>query len=59
MDEFCANLNRGTAKIVAFNVQKLARKLGKAVVAATTHTDIFEDLAQACTSTSDLEKRLL
>jgi len=30
---------------VAFNVQKLARKLGKAVVAATTHTDIFEDLA--------------
>ena len=37
-------LDRDTAKIVAFNVQKLARKLGKAVVAATTHTDLFEDL---------------
>jgi len=45
MDEFCATLDRETAKIVAFNVQKLARKLGKAVVAATTHTDLFVDLA--------------
>jgi ABC-type ATPase with predicted acetyltransferase domain len=44
MDEFCATLDRETAKIVAYNVQKLARKLGKAVVAATTHTDLFEDL---------------
>ena len=45
MDEFCATLDRETAKIVAYNVQKLARKLGKAVVAATTHTDLLEDLA--------------
>ena len=45
MDEFCSTLDRETAKIVAFNVQKLARKLGKAVVAATTHSDLFEDLA--------------
>jgi ABC-type ATPase with predicted acetyltransferase domain len=45
MDELCATLDRETAKIVAYNVQKLARKLGKAVVAATTHTDLFEDLA--------------
>lgn len=44
MDEFCATLDRDTAKIVAFNVQKLARSLGKAVVVATTHTDLFEDL---------------
>jgi ABC-type ATPase with predicted acetyltransferase domain len=44
MDEFCATLDRETAKIVAYNVQKLARKLGKAVIAATTHTDLFEDL---------------
>jgi GNAT superfamily N-acetyltransferase len=43
-DEFCSLLDRDTAKIVAFNVQKLARKLGKAVLAATTHTDLFEDL---------------
>jgi len=45
MDEFCATLDRETAKIVAFNVQRLARKLGKAVIAATTHTDLFDDLA--------------
>ena len=45
MDEFCSTLDRDTAKIVAFNVQKLARKLGKAVIAATTHTDLFENLA--------------
>jgi len=37
MDEFCATLDRDISKIVAFNVQKLARKEGKAVVAATTH----------------------
>lgn len=45
MDEFCATLDRETAKIVAFNVQKQARRTGKAVLAATTHTDLFEDLA--------------
>jgi len=45
MDEFCSTLDRDTAKIVAFNVQKLARKEGKAVIAATTHTDLFKDLA--------------
>jgi ABC-type transport system involved in cytochrome c biogenesis ATPase subunit/GNAT superfamily N-acetyltransferase len=44
MDEFCATLDRDTAKIVAFNVQRLARALGKAVVVATTHKDLFEDL---------------
>ncbi len=43
-DEFCSLLDRDTAKIVAYNVQKLARKEGKAVLAATTHTDLFEDL---------------
>lgn len=44
MDEFAASLDRDTAKIVAFNLQKIARKQGKAVVAATTHTDLHEDL---------------
>jgi len=44
MDEFAATLDRDTAKIVAFNVQKLARQQRKAVLAATTHTDLFEDL---------------
>jgi ABC-type lipoprotein export system ATPase subunit/GNAT superfamily N-acetyltransferase len=45
MDEFAATLDRDTAKIVAFNLQKLARQMGKAVIAATTHGDLFEDLA--------------
>jgi len=45
MDEFCSTLDRDTAKIVAFNVQKLARKEGKAVIAATTHRDLSDDLA--------------
>ena len=44
MDEFAATLDRDTAKIVAFNLQKLARRQGKAVIAATTHGDLFEDL---------------
>jgi len=44
MDEFCATLDRETAKIVAFNIQKQARRTGKAVIVATTHTDLLEDL---------------
>jgi ABC-type phosphate/phosphonate transport system ATPase subunit/GNAT superfamily N-acetyltransferase len=44
LDEFAATLDRDTAKIVAFNLQKLARQRGKAVIAATTHADLFEDL---------------
>jgi ABC-type ATPase with predicted acetyltransferase domain len=44
MDEFAACLDRDTAKIVAYNLQKLARQQGKAVIAATTHSDLQEDL---------------
>jgi len=43
-DEFCSTLDRDTAKIVAYNLQKLARNQLKAVIAATTHTDLLEDL---------------
>jgi len=45
MDEFCSTLDRETAKIVAYNLQKQARRMGRAVIAATTHTDLMEDLA--------------
>jgi ABC-type lipoprotein export system ATPase subunit len=45
MDEFAATLDRDTAKIVAFNLQKFARQQGKAVIATTTHSDLREDLA--------------
>jgi ABC-type lipoprotein export system ATPase subunit/GNAT superfamily N-acetyltransferase len=44
-DEFASTLDRDTAKIVAYNIQKIARKLGRAVIAATTHMDLFDDLA--------------
>jgi ABC-type ATPase with predicted acetyltransferase domain len=44
MDEFAACLDRDTAKIIAFNLQKIARQQGKAVIAATTHSDLSEDL---------------
>lgn len=42
LDEFCATLDRTTAKIVAYNIQKIARKLNKTVVVATTHTDLLD-----------------
>lgn len=44
LDEFTSTLDRDTAKIVAYNLQKLARQRGKAVIAATTHTDLLKDL---------------
>ncbi|MBN1245516.1 DUF2075 domain-containing protein [Candidatus Bathyarchaeota archaeon] len=45
LDEFTSTLDRDTAKTVAYNLQKLARTRGKAVIAATTHTDLQKDLA--------------
>jgi ABC-type ATPase with predicted acetyltransferase domain len=44
MDEFAACLDRDTAKIIAYNLQKLARQQGRAVIVATTHGDLHEDL---------------
>jgi len=43
MDEFCATLDRDTAKVIAFCLQKLARREGKTVIVATTHCDLIED----------------
>jgi ABC-type ATPase with predicted acetyltransferase domain len=45
IDEFTSTLDRDTAKILAFNLQKQARKHGKAVIAATTHRDLLRDFA--------------
>ncbi|MCW4045293.1 MAG: hypothetical protein NWE94_07245, partial [Candidatus Bathyarchaeota archaeon] len=45
LDEFCSKLDRDTARIVAYNLQKQARQHGKAVIAATTHNDLTADLA--------------
>lgn len=44
-DEFLAVLDRVTAKNIAFNLQKIARKVGATLIVATTHTDLMNDLA--------------
>ncbi len=43
LDEFCATLDRVMACIIAYLIQKVARKLGKTVVVATTHRDLVDD----------------
>lgn len=40
IDEFCSFLDRTTAKIVSYNMQKIARKLGKKLIVATAHDDL-------------------
>ena len=44
-DEFCSTLDRVTARIVAYNIQKLARSTGATLIVATSHTDLEEDLS--------------
>jgi len=43
-DEFCATLDRVTAKVVSYTIQKAARRLGRTLIVATTHSDLIEDL---------------
>jgi len=42
-DEFGAVLDRVTARVVAYNMAKVARRLGKTLMVATTHTDLKEE----------------
>jgi hypothetical protein len=44
-DEFLAVLDRTTACVIAFNLQKVARKVGATLLVATTHADMVADLA--------------
>jgi ABC-type ATPase with predicted acetyltransferase domain len=44
-DEFGAILDRITAKVVAYNIAKIARREGKIFMIATTHLDLKEELA--------------
>lgn len=44
-DEFLAILDRTTAKVIAYSLQKVARRAGATVLVATTHTDMVPDLA--------------
>jgi ABC-type ATPase with predicted acetyltransferase domain len=48
-DEFGAVLDRETAKIVAFNLSKAARKAGAILIVATTHGDLVDYLAPTLT----------
>jgi len=57
-DEFCSTLDRDTAKIVAFNVQKLARKNNRTVLVATAHDDLLEDLAPSVYIRKETGKKL-
>lgn len=43
-DEFLAVLDRVAAKVIAYSLQKSARRNGKTVIVATTHTDMVPDL---------------
>lgn len=43
-DEFLAVLDRTSAKVIAYSLQKTARRAGATVIVATTHTDMVDDL---------------
>ena len=43
-DEWCAKLDRVTAKVISRSVRKLAERRGVGFLLATTHEDIIEDL---------------
>lgn len=43
-DEFLAVLDRVSAKVIAFSLQKQARAAGVTLMVATTHTDMVDDL---------------
>jgi ABC-type ATPase with predicted acetyltransferase domain len=44
-DEFLAVLDRTTAKVIAYALQRAARNAKATLIVATTHTDMVDDLA--------------
>lgn len=57
-DEFGAVLDRVTAKCVAFSMQKVARRLGKTLIVATTHTDLKAELGPSLTITKRFREKV-
>lgn len=57
-DEFGAVLDRHTAKNVAFNVSRAARKMGATLIVATTHTDLKDELGPTITVTKHYQERI-
>lgn len=56
LDEFLANLDRETARVVAHQVRKVANATNLCFVVATTHTDLAADLKPNQTVTMRLGK---
>jgi hypothetical protein len=44
-DEFTATLDRTLAKLIAFNVRRIADRTGQGFLLATTHEDVIDDLS--------------
>ncbi|AMB48281.1 ATP-binding cassette domain-containing protein [Methylobacterium sp. AMS5] len=57
-DEFGAVLDRVTAKVIAFNVQKAARAAGRTLMVATTHTDLKDELGPSLTITKRFREKV-
>ncbi len=57
-DEFGAVLDRETAKVVAYNMAKVARRMGKTLIVATTHTDLVEELGPNLQITKRFRERV-
>lgn len=57
-DEFGAVLDRVTAKIVAWNLAKVARAHNKTLIVATTHTDLRDELSPSLTITKRFHDRI-
>lgn len=57
-DEFGAVLDRVTAKVLAFNTAKVARRMGKTLMVATTHTDLREELGPNLTITKMFREKV-
>lgn len=57
-DEFGAVLDRETAKVVAFNMAKVARRMGKTLIVATTHTDLKDELGPNLMITKRFRERV-
>ena len=44
-DEFCSNLDRITAAVIAYNIRKFAKRTGVTFILAASHEDILLDLS--------------
>ena len=44
-DEFCSNLDRITAAVIAYNIQRYAKRTGVTFIIASSHEDLLVDLA--------------